>query len=103
MRQEYGRDLVARDAAREQVLVQERDRVDQQVVAVVAEREAGTGFVGGKPGSPAEHLDAHLGKPAGHVIGVQRVGRQYLDIVIQVDLDIAAFDVIQAGDGFDPG
>ena len=90
MSQEYGRDLVFGNTAREQVLVEERDRVDQQVVAVVTKRETTAGFLGRKSGRAAKHFDPHLGKAAGHVVGWYRVGRDDCDIVIQVNVNVAA-------------
>ena len=88
MRQEHRRDLVARYAAREQVLVEKRNRVDEQVVAVVTQRQSGAGLLGRKPGGAAEHLDAELGQSARHVIDGYRVGRFDILVLVQIDLDV---------------
>ena len=90
VRQEHRRNLVARYAAREQVPVEKRDRIDQQVIAVVTKGETGTGFICGKPGGAPQHLYAHLRQATGHIVYIHRVRRNDLGAIVQIDVDIAA-------------
>ncbi len=80
-------DLVARDAAGAEVGVEVGDGVDEQVVAVVAQGEAGGGLEGTETGGATDDFDAEFDQGGGREVGVDGVGRDLFAIQLEIDLE----------------
>jgi len=63
-------DLVLRDAAREQVFVEIRNRIDQDVIAVVAQRQSGTGLIRSESGRRTKDFETKLYQFTGNRISL---------------------------------
>ena len=69
------------------MLVKEGYCVNQQIVTVVTQGQAGTGFVQRKARRTAENFQAHFYQAAGNIVALNLIGRLNQLVLVQVDVD----------------